>query len=68
MEGGVHLLRRVREHERCRRHAACADGRGAGGLGATMVASAVMLVVLYLCCRWYRSYKRAHPEIWARFF
>jgi uncharacterized membrane protein len=40
--------------------------KGAGDLGATMVASAIMLVVLYPCCRWYRSYKRAHPESWAR--
>lgn len=42
--------------------------RGVGGLGITMIASAIMLVGLYPLCRWYRTWKKAHPESWARYF
>jgi uncharacterized membrane protein len=35
--------------------------RGAGDLSTTYVAAAVMLVVLYPACRWYRTVKAAHP-------
>lgn len=42
--------------------------RGVGGLGATFVASALMLVMLYPICRWYRAHKRAHPGSLLRFF
>jgi hypothetical protein len=34
--------------------------RGIGGLVHTYVAAAVMLIVLYPLCRWYRGYKAAH--------
>jgi uncharacterized membrane protein len=37
------------------------------GLGATYVAALVTLVVLYPLCRWYGSYKRAHPDGWPRY-
>jgi uncharacterized membrane protein len=39
----------------------------AGGLGATWGATAATLVVLYPACRWYRGYKRAHPDGWPRY-
>jgi len=32
------------------------------GLAATYGVSAVMLVVLYPACRWYRTVKAAHPR------
>jgi uncharacterized membrane protein len=39
----------------------------AAGLGVTyLVAMAVVIVMLPLC-RWYRRYKRAHPNGWARY-
>jgi uncharacterized membrane protein len=41
--------------------------KDAGGLGATLVASALMLAALYPACRWYRTYKRAHPTGLVRF-
>jgi uncharacterized membrane protein len=37
------------------------------GLAATYVAALVTLVVLYPLCRWYGSYKRAHPDGWPRY-
>jgi uncharacterized membrane protein len=40
----------------------------AWGLGASLLASLAMLVALYPACRWYRSFKRAHPESVLRFF
>jgi hypothetical protein len=36
--------------------------RGFGGLAATYIISAVMLVLLYPACRWYRTVKAAHPR------
>ena len=36
--------------------------RGFDGLGATYEAAAVMLVLLYPACRWYRSVKTAYPR------
>ena len=36
--------------------------RGFDGLAATYGAAAVMLVLLYPACRWYRSVKEAHPQ------
>lgn len=37
------------------------------GLGATYVASAAFLVAVYPLCVWYRRYKQAHPDGWARY-
>ena len=37
------------------------------GLGAAYVAALVTLVVLYPLCRWYGTYKRAHPDGWPRY-
>jgi uncharacterized membrane protein len=36
--------------------------RGFDGLGATYGVAAVMLVLLYPMCRWYRTVKAAHPR------
>ena len=36
--------------------------RGVGGLGMTWAVAAVMLVLMYPACRWYRSVKAAHPN------
>ena len=36
--------------------------RGFDGLAATYIISAVMLVLLYPACRWYRAVKAAHPR------
>jgi len=36
--------------------------RGFDGLAATYIISAVMLVLLYPACRWYRTLKAAHPR------
>lgn len=36
--------------------------RDAGGIGATYGVSAIMLVLLYPACRWYRTVKAAHPQ------
>jgi uncharacterized membrane protein len=35
--------------------------RGAGGLTTTYVTAAVLLVAIYPACRWYRTFKTAHP-------
>jgi uncharacterized membrane protein len=37
------------------------------GLGVTYVAAAGALVALYPACAWYRRYKAAHPDGWARY-
>ncbi|MEM9489197.1 MAG: FAD-dependent oxidoreductase, partial [Myxococcota bacterium] len=37
------------------------------GIGATVVASAVTMAILYPLCRWYRGYKSRHPGSWARY-
>jgi hypothetical protein len=36
--------------------------RGFDGLAGTYIISAVMLVLLYPACRWYRTVKAAHPR------
>jgi hypothetical protein len=37
------------------------------GLPATFMAAGAAIAVLYPCCRWYRGYKKAHPNGWARY-
>jgi uncharacterized membrane protein len=37
------------------------------GLPETFIAAAVVIGSLYPCCRWYRGYKKAHPNGWARY-
>ena len=37
------------------------------GLGATYVSAGAVLIMLYPLCRWYRSYKTAHPRSWVRY-
>jgi uncharacterized membrane protein len=41
--------------------------RGAGNLTTTYVVAAVMLVLLYPLCRWYRTVKRAHPDSFLKY-
>jgi uncharacterized membrane protein len=36
--------------------------RGVGGLGTTWAVAAVMLVLMYPACRWYRTFKAAHRD------
>jgi len=36
--------------------------RGVGDLATTYIVSAVLLVLLYPACRWYRTFKSAHPK------
>jgi uncharacterized membrane protein len=36
--------------------------RGVGDIGTTYWVAAVMLVLLYPACRWYRTFKAAHPD------
>lgn len=43
------------------------DLRMRTGLGATYLATAMVLIVLYPCCRMYRRYKAAHPGSWVRY-
>ena len=47
--------------------AALFDLHGFGGLQETYIISAVVLLVLYPCCIWYRNYKTAHPQSWVRY-
>jgi uncharacterized membrane protein len=42
--------------------------RGFDGIGATYSAAAVMLVLLYPACLWYRRVKAAHPMSLLRYF
>jgi uncharacterized membrane protein len=37
------------------------------GLPETFVATAAVIGLLYPACRWYRRYKNAHPNGWARY-
>jgi uncharacterized membrane protein len=37
------------------------------GLGATYLAAAAVVIVMLPLCHWYRRYKRAHPNGWARY-
>jgi uncharacterized membrane protein len=41
--------------------------RGAGDIRATYGVAAVLLVLLYPACRWYRSVKAAHPDSFLKF-
>jgi uncharacterized membrane protein len=41
--------------------------RGVGNLTTTYAVAAVMLVLLYPVCRWYRSFKAAHPDSFLRY-
>jgi uncharacterized membrane protein len=41
--------------------------RHAAGLLATYLSAAVVILVLYPLCRWYRGYKRAHPTGWPQY-
>ena len=38
-----------------------------GGLGLSWLATAVVLIILYPICHWYRAYKLAHRHSWLRF-
>jgi uncharacterized membrane protein len=40
---------------------------GAGTLGTGYLAAATVVIVMLPLCRWYRRYKRAHPNGWARY-
>jgi uncharacterized membrane protein len=40
--------------------------RGAGGLATTYVVALVLLPLLYPACRWYRTFKAAHPDSWLK--
>lgn len=42
--------------------------RGFDGLAATYGAAAVMIVLLYPACRWYRTLKAAHPHSLLKYF
>jgi len=42
--------------------------RGAGGLATTYEVAAVLIVVLYPACRWYRALKAAHPTSVLKYF
>ena len=41
--------------------------RGAGGLVTTYVVALAMLVLLYPACRWYRTFKAAHPQSFLKY-
>jgi len=41
--------------------------RGVGGLGTTYVVAAIMLVAIYPACRWYRTFKAAHPTSFLKY-
>jgi uncharacterized membrane protein len=38
-----------------------------GGIEMALVAAAAVIAFLYPFCRWFRSYKQAHPGSWVRF-
>ena len=42
--------------------------REAGDLETTYIVSAVALVLLYPACRWYRTFKAAHPDSFLKYF
>jgi uncharacterized membrane protein len=42
--------------------------RGAGDLVTTYVVAFAMLTLLYPACRWYRSFKAAHPQSFLKYF
>jgi uncharacterized membrane protein len=41
--------------------------RGVGGLTTTYVVAAVLLVLLYPACLWYRAFKAAHPQSFLKY-
>jgi len=41
--------------------------RGAGGLATTYVVAFAMLALLYPACRWYRTFKAAHPQSFLKY-
>ena len=41
--------------------------RGIGDLSTTYIVSAVLLVLLYPACRWYRAFKAAHPQSFLKY-
>jgi uncharacterized membrane protein len=42
--------------------------RGIGGLTTTYVVAAILLVLLYPACLWYRRFKAAHPDSVLKYF
>jgi uncharacterized membrane protein len=42
--------------------------RGVGGLTTTYVVAAILLVLLYPACLWYRRFKAAHPDSVLKYF
>ena len=42
--------------------------RGAGNITTTQTVSAVLIVLLYPACRWYRTQKGSHPDSVLKFF
>ncbi len=42
--------------------------RGVGNLTTTYIVWAVMIVLLYPACRWYRTFKAAHPQSILKYF
>jgi uncharacterized membrane protein len=42
--------------------------RGFGDIGTTYIVWAVLLVLLYPVCRWYRTFKSAHPDSVLKYF
>ena len=41
--------------------------RGAGDLTTTYVVAFVLLLLLYPACRWYRTFKAAHPDSFLKY-
>jgi uncharacterized membrane protein len=41
--------------------------RGVGDLSTTYIVSVVLLVLLYPLCRWYRTFKAAHPDSFLKY-
>jgi hypothetical protein len=39
----------------------------AGDLATSCLAATGVVLVMLPLCRWYRGYKRAHPNGWARY-
>jgi uncharacterized membrane protein len=42
--------------------------RSTGGLATTYIVAFAMLALLYPACRWYRSFKAAHPQSFLKYF
>lgn len=41
--------------------------RGVGNLATTYIVAAVLLALLYPACRWYRTFKAAHPDSFLKY-